>query len=122
MNLARNRYHWRAIPMGMKNGPAIFQRVMVHVLQGLDCADVHIDDVILCSSCDKEKKLSWLTKTAMSVPCCIGYKGRSWLFRLVKRITLYVRLNSVGICWKIAPVSQHEGKCWCLSVQQKQTM
>ena len=41
MNLAGRRYQWRVMPMRTKNGPAIFQRVMDHVLQGLDCADVY---------------------------------------------------------------------------------
>ena len=45
------------MPMGIKNGPAIFQRVMDHVLQGLDCADVYIDDIINGSSGDTEEKL-----------------------------------------------------------------
>ena len=40
MNLAGKRYKWLVMPMGIKNGPAFFQRVMDHVLQGLDCADV----------------------------------------------------------------------------------
>ena len=40
MNLAGKRYQWRVMPMGIRNGPALFQRVMDHVLQGLDCADV----------------------------------------------------------------------------------
>ena len=34
MNLAGKRYQWRVMPMGIKNGPAICQRVMDHVLQG----------------------------------------------------------------------------------------
>ena len=50
MNLAGKRYQWRAMPMGIKNGPAIFQRVMDHVLQGLDCVNVYIDDIIIGSS------------------------------------------------------------------------
>ena len=50
MNLAGIRYQWRVMPMGIKNGPAIFQRVMDHVLQGLDCADVYINDIIIGSS------------------------------------------------------------------------
>ena len=33
MNLAGKRYQWRVMPMGIKNGPTIFQRVMDHVLQ-----------------------------------------------------------------------------------------
>ena len=43
--------------MGIKNGPAIFQRAMDHILQGLDCADVYIDDIIICSSGDTEEEL-----------------------------------------------------------------
>ena len=50
INLAGKRYQWCVMPMGIKNGPAIFQRVMDHVLQGLDCADVYIDDIIIGSS------------------------------------------------------------------------
>ena len=52
MNLAGKRYQWRVMPMGIKNGPAMFQRVMDHVLQGLDCADVYIDDITIGSSGD----------------------------------------------------------------------
>ena len=43
--------------MGIKNGPAIFCRVMDHVLQGLDCADVYIDDIIISSSSETEEEL-----------------------------------------------------------------
>ena len=57
MNLAGKRYPWRAMPMGIKNGPALFQRVMDHVLQGLDCADLYIDDIIIGSSGDTEEEL-----------------------------------------------------------------
>ena len=57
MNLAGKRYQWRVMPMGIKNGRAIFQRVMDHVLQGLDCADVHIDDIIIGSSDETEGEL-----------------------------------------------------------------
>ena len=57
MNLAGKRYQWCVISMGMKNGPAIFQRVIDHVLQGLDCADVYIDDIIMGSSSETEEEL-----------------------------------------------------------------
>ena len=56
MNLAGKRYQWRVMPMGIKNGPAIFQRVMDHVLQGLDCADIYIDDIIIGSPGDTEEE------------------------------------------------------------------
>ena len=57
MNLAGKRYQWGVMPMGIKNGPAIFQRVMDHVLQGLDCANLYIDDIIIGSSGATEEEL-----------------------------------------------------------------
>ena len=57
MNLAGKRYQWRAMPMGIQNGPSIFQRVMDHVLHGLDCAGVYIDDIIIGSSGETEEEL-----------------------------------------------------------------
>ena len=57
MNWAGKRYQWRVMPMGIKNGPATFQRVMDHVLQRLDCADVYIDDIIIGSSGETEEQL-----------------------------------------------------------------
>ena len=57
MILAGKRYQWRVMPMAIKNGPVIFQRVMDHVLQGLYSADVYIDDIIICSSGDREEEL-----------------------------------------------------------------
>jgi hypothetical protein len=39
---------WRVLPQGVKNGPAIFQRVVEWVLQGVaDVADLYFDDVII---------------------------------------------------------------------------
>ena len=57
MKLVGKRYQWRVMPMGIKNEPAIFQQVMDHVLQGLDCADVYIDDIIIGSSGETEEEL-----------------------------------------------------------------
>ena len=57
INFPGTRYQWRVMPMGIRNGPAIFQRVMNHVLQALDCADVYIDDIIIGSSGDTEEEL-----------------------------------------------------------------
>ena len=45
------------MPTGIKNRPRIFERVMDHVLQGLDCADVYIDDIIIGCSGDTDKEL-----------------------------------------------------------------
>ena len=45
---------WRRWPGGQAH---IFQPVMGHVLQGLDCADSYIDDIIIGSSGDTEEEL-----------------------------------------------------------------
>ena len=57
MSLTGKRYQWCVMPVGIKNCAAIFQRVLNHVLQGLDCGDVYIDDIIVCSSGDMKKEL-----------------------------------------------------------------
>ena len=57
MNSAGKRYQWCVMPMGIKNGPTIFQGVMDHALQGLHCADVYVDDVIIGSGGDTEEEL-----------------------------------------------------------------
>ena len=57
VNLAGKRYQWPVMPTSIKNQPAIFQRVMDHVLQGLDCAGIYINDIIIGSSGDTEDKL-----------------------------------------------------------------
>ena len=50
-------YRWRVLAMGLKNGNAIFQRVMDWVLQGHTCANAYIDDVIIGSTGNTEEEL-----------------------------------------------------------------
>ena len=38
---------WRVLVMGLKNGGPIFQRVMQWILQGIDCANPYVDDVVI---------------------------------------------------------------------------
>ncbi len=45
MNLAGKRYQWKVMPMGIKNGPAMFQRMMDKALLGLDCCSVYVHDI-----------------------------------------------------------------------------
>ena len=49
MSTPRGTKQWTVLVMGLKNGGAIFQRMMEWVLAGLDCANVYIDDVIVGS-------------------------------------------------------------------------
>ena len=57
MNLAGKRYQSGVMPKSIKNRPAIFQRLMDLVLQGLDCAGININDIIIGSSGDTEDEL-----------------------------------------------------------------
>ena len=57
MSTPRGVMQWRVLVMGLKNGGAIFQRMMEWVLQGLDCVDVYIDDVIIGSSGDTPEEV-----------------------------------------------------------------
>ena len=42
--------------MGLKNGGAIFQRVMEWVLQEVECADPYVDEVIVGSFGETEEE------------------------------------------------------------------
>ena len=43
--------------MGLKNAPAIFQRLMDYTLQELDYADPYIDDIIIGTTAESEEEL-----------------------------------------------------------------
>ena len=105
MNLAGKRYQWRVMPMGIKNGPAIFQRVLDHVLQGLDCADIHIDDIIIASSGATEEEL--LADHDCDVRAVLDRLQKEELVASVRKpISLFGRLNFVAMCWKMAHVGR----------------
>ena len=57
MSTTRGTMRWKVLVMGLKNGNAIFQRVMEDVLKDLDFADAYVDDVIVGSSGDTEEEL-----------------------------------------------------------------
>ena len=94
MNLAGKRYQWRVMPIGIKNGPAIFQRVLDHVLQGLDCADVYIDDIFIGSSGDTEEEL--LANHDRDVRAVLERLRQEELIAWVSKTDFFVR--SVDFC------------------------
>ena len=49
MTTPRGTKQWTVLVMGLKNGGAIFQRMMEWVLEGIPSANVYIDDVIVGS-------------------------------------------------------------------------
>ena len=48
---------WKVLVMGLKNGNAIFQRVIEEVLKEEECADPYVDDVIIGSTGNTEEEL-----------------------------------------------------------------
>ena len=50
MSRPNGTMQWTVLVMGLKNGGAIFQRMMEWVLHGIECVDVYIDDVIVGTS------------------------------------------------------------------------
>ena len=57
MSTPRGNMRWKVLVMGLKNGNAIFQRVMEEVLRDLDFADPYVDDVIVGSTGNSEEEL-----------------------------------------------------------------
>jgi hypothetical protein len=43
------QYEWTVLPMGIKNGPAMFQRMIMWILREVPCAVAYIDDVLVGS-------------------------------------------------------------------------
>jgi hypothetical protein len=50
MSTAKGSYQWIFLVIGLKNGNAMFQRMMEFVLQDLDNADPYVDDIIISST------------------------------------------------------------------------
>jgi hypothetical protein len=46
-NTPKGLFQWTVLPMGVKNGPAMFQRMIQWVLRDLPFATVYIDDVLV---------------------------------------------------------------------------
>ena len=57
MSTPRGSMRWKVLVMGLKNGNAIFQRVMEDVRKDFDFADAYVDDVIVGSTGDTEEEL-----------------------------------------------------------------
>jgi hypothetical protein len=57
MATPRGVMQWKVLVMGLKNGGAIFQRVMEGILGDIDGVDVYIDDVIIGSTGDTRDQI-----------------------------------------------------------------
>ena len=57
MSTPKGVMQWTVMVMGLKNGGAIFQRVMEMILGGIEGVDVYIDDVIIGSKGENEAEI-----------------------------------------------------------------
>ena len=57
MSTPQGTYRWKVMAMGLKNAPAIFQRIMDYVLKDFDFADPYIDDIVIGSTGETEEEL-----------------------------------------------------------------
>ena len=57
MSTPQGTYQWKVLVMGLKNGNAMFQRMMEWVLRDLENADPYVDDVIVGSTGNTEAEL-----------------------------------------------------------------
>ena len=94
MNLAGKRYQWRVMSMGIKDGPAIFQRDMHQILQGLDCANVYIDDIIIGSFGQTKEEL--LANHNCDVRAVLDRLRKGELVASISKTDFFVR--SVEFC------------------------
>ena len=119
INLAGKRYQRRVMPMGIKNGPAIFQRVMDHVLQGLDCADVYIDDIIIGSSGETKEEL--LANHDRDMRAVLDRLRKEELVASVSKTNFFVHLvEFCGHVLEMTHAGRRQGKCWRLRFRKSQ--
>ena len=121
INLAGERYQWRVMPMGIQNGPAFFQLVMDHVLQGLDCADVYIGYILIGSSGHTEEEL--LANHHRDVRAVLDRLRKEELVASISKTDFFV--GSVEFCGHMLENGTRwpvPGKCWRLNVWKNRLM
>ena len=57
MSTPRGTLQWKVLVMGLKNGNAMFQRMMEWVLRDLEFADPYVDEIIVGSTGETEEEL-----------------------------------------------------------------
>ncbi len=87
------KYRFLRMPFGLKNAPAVFQKVMDKILCMVkDCCDVYIDDVVIFSKdwethlCDLKRVLKTIERVGMKVKlrkCVFGRKRLKYLGHII---------------------------------------
>jgi hypothetical protein len=110
MATPRGTMRWRVLVMGLKNGNAIFQRVMESVLQDLPFADPYVDDVIIGRRVPQRQNSS-ATISEISDSFGILCKPLAWLLTLAKHSSLSGKWSSVATSSRMVRGSHHRGNC-----------
>lgn len=63
INTHQGLYRYKRLPYGVASAPAIFQRFMESILQGIPNVGVHIDDIIITGKTDTEHPLGSVKTT-----------------------------------------------------------
>ena len=80
-------FHWTVLPMGVKNGPTMFQAMITWILRELPEVMVYIDDVLVGT-----------TKTTRSVSLeTQHYKDVSAVMKLFRRKQLVVKASKIDL-------------------------
>ena len=89
MSTPRGTKKWTVLVMGLKNAGAQFQRVMEHVLEGLECCDSYIDDIVIGSTGDTEDEL--LDNHDRDIRRVLDRLGQKQMFAKAKKAHFFMR-------------------------------
>ena len=64
------QFEWTVMPMGIENGPSMFQRMVSHVLKDTRDSDIYIDDC-LTGTPEQGSRLATLQAHDKSFPACL---------------------------------------------------
>ena len=118
MSTPRGTYRWKVLVMGLKNGNAIFQRVMEHVLKEHDFADPYVDDIIIGSTGETEEEL--LTNHERDLRAVLDTLAKNELYVEPKKAHLFMReIEFCGHILKEGKRSPSPGKL--LSIEKWET-
>ena len=86
INTHKGLYHYNCLPFGIASAPAIFQRTMEGILQGIDHVTVYLDDILITgtSHADHLKNLE-----------SFGMLGESWGPPQEKQVCLHASIRGI---------------------------
>ena len=90
-------YQWRVMPMGLKNAPARFQRIMTELFRHVQSASPYMDDLIVSSAGDTLEEA--LTQHKLDLFTVLGFLRTNSFFVEAKKCRFF--LSEVEFCGHI---------------------